>query len=515
MDYLTYEDLLYEMCHGLDPLFIHGGAGYGKSYLINEMRKVCSGALFTAPSGIAALNIQGLTLHSLFGLKPVTPLPSYNEINKNKKALFVKAGTLLIDEISMVNCDLLDKIDNIFRETRKNDKPFGGMRIIMVGDIFQLQPIIKKESLRLLRKIYPETETFTFFNSKVFKNEDFLDSLKIVNLEYDYRHEKDKDFSQLLSSIRKGKYSTDILEKINNRVSNTNFNGIRLTTTNAIADFLNKKEMDKLPDKIDVSKIEIELFQFNTYLQNDMYPMADELQIKTDMKIMFILNDSIANGKRWVNGTSGIITKKLFNYKNELETLIVSVNENNYKVHKEWYDIYIPYYNEKENIIDYNKIASVLQFPLIAAWAITIHKSQSLTLDSVMLDLGADVFADGQLYVGISRVKYLDHLFINRPVEKKDIKVSSDIIRFYQDFILSKAYHVVKQLDPRIEYKEGMELYMPNSVASNFQSDYDVPFEEVEEYAKSFENTKKKSFLMKILKTRIPIIQNHLQKKKT
>jgi hypothetical protein len=468
------------MLEGAEDLLIHGPGGHGKSFLINRLRKEAVKILFTAPSGIAAMNIRGVTIHSLFCLKPVIPQPQKydNPLLKNRISLLEGCRALLIDEISMVSCDLLDKIDMILRTVRNNDSPFGGMRIIMVGDILQLQPFVPdKKSLSLMRKLYPEQDDFAFYHSKVFKDLIIKDDLKIYNLTYDFRHENDPVFYHILTSIRTNKISEEGLKIINTRVINSPDNCIHLATTKQIANFLNDKEMDVLPDKADISELKLEIYCPDEHIKGSMYPMQDELSIKTGMKIMFVMNDSSFKGNRWVNGTRGkVIGKKYSN--NELEAVDVSIETktgNKYHtVTKERYDIYIPTYNKGQGKIDSLKIASVYQFPFIAAWAITIHRSQSLTIDSdIMLELGAKVFAEGQLYVGLSRVRNRGNLFLNRPITKNDILVSPK--KYCFDLLLqSRSRLVVKEIDPMQEYKENMEIYMPYSYELSEEEENDI-----------------------------------------
>jgi hypothetical protein len=248
-------------------------------------------------------------------------------------------------------------------------------------------------------------------------------------------------------------------------------------------------EMDKLPDKEDVSFITKEILQNNIYLEKDMYPMADELSIKEGMKIMFVINDSIRNGRRWANGTAGTIKKKIYSGKGELEAVIVLADGKEHEVGRRWHDIHIPYCNAERKAIDSVKAASVCQFPFIAAWAVTIHRSQSLTLKKAMLELGGNVFADGQLYVGLSRVRNIEDLFLNRPIEKRDVKVSADIVRFYNDFLLPRAKRVVEKADPRDEYKDYMKIYMSHSIANDFRSYSDSSDNEYKDDEEIYEDT--------------------------
>jgi hypothetical protein len=250
---------------------------------------------------------------------------------------------------------------------------------------------------------------------------------------------------------------------------------MHLTTTKQIANFINDKKMDELSDENDISTLEKEIHFKDEIIYKDMYPLQDELSIKMGMKIIFVMNDSSIKGRRWVNGTRGKVVGKHYNNNNELEIVDISIEteeENRtHTVTKEWYDIYIPTYNEALKKIEALKIASVYQFPFIAAWAITIHRSQSLTIDScVQLELGETVFAEGQLYVGLSRVRNMENLFLNRSITKRDILVSEETKSF--DTFLKRQKRLVKNII--IEPTQfDMGFLMSDSVANNFRSYYE------------------------------------------
>jgi hypothetical protein len=467
---MRYSHLLQIMAYGrptdmYDPygqnMFIFGEAGTGKSWLIKELQKKSTDILYAAPSGIAALNIQGLTLHSLFCLQQVTPQPpSFDTpLNEHKERLLQKAHTLLIDEISMVSCDLLDKVDIVLRKVRQNETPFGGIRMIFVGDIFQLHPFITSEQLPLMKKLYPDNGNhFNFYNSKVFSyfykcklfSKDALE-LSVYYLTHNYRHCEDPLFGQALSTIRANRPTKEDLELINHQVLgkaefeqfSSSDSCVLLTTTNEIADYINNQRMEELPD---TKYRSYAAFNISPLPEKWRYPMKDVLSIKVGMKIMFVMNDSQINGRRWVNGTAGRVIGKTFNQDQELISVTVVIdsdsNEKKYEVTRESYNIYEAFYNPKTDTVESRFAGTVVQFPFAAGWAITIHKSQSLTLAKAGIALGARAFAEGQVYVALSRVKARNDFFLNRPIRRDDIKVSSETMRFYQEFLYHKTMFV-------------------------------------------------------------------------
>jgi hypothetical protein len=518
---ITYDDLLIQIILDDKNFLIIGPAGYGKSYLINRIQEGeipdfgipkedfeafrLSNVLYAAPSGIAARNINGVTLHSLFKMLPVTPQPQYIDvpITGERAALLKNARHLVIDEISMVSCDILDKIDLILKTVRNDNEPFGGIRLIMIGDPFQLQPVPQKDkrTKKIMKMLYPGIETYTFYNSRIFQDETFQSSLKIYNLEYDFRHENDKKYGAILSSIRIGIFSDMAANYINSRVdpNDDDVVDIRLVPTNRLAKFYNDLELKKLPDEEDVSEIEIKMFNTEIHLMPDMYPLEQIITLKTGMKIIFVMNDK---NKRWVNGTRGVITKKTYNA-GRLETVFVSAGDEEYEVGREWYDIYYPFYNKKEHKIIPKKIASVYQFPFLAGWAITIHRSQSLTLNKGRLQLGHRLFAEGQLYVALSRVKNIEDITINRLIDKSDITVLPETIRFYNEYLLPKSRSVIKERYTEAEHIENLKILMADSVVNNFSGTVDFSPAESEElkdyfYEEDIDNDNDKAYPKKI-----------------
>jgi ATP-dependent exoDNAse (exonuclease V) alpha subunit len=253
-------------------------------------------------------------------------------------------------------------------------------------------------------------------------------------------------------------------------------NCVRLTTTNKIADYINKQKMEELPDMEYLSILKTTIFHQTETVRS---PMKDELFIKEGMKMMFVMNDSQINGRRWVNGTIGRVVRKSFNEDKKLISVAVkvinrvSMDDKVYEVTRESYDIYEPFYNQDTDTIESRCIAKVEQFPFIPAWAITIHKSQSLTLDEIGIELGARAFAEGQVYVALSRVRARYGFFLNRPIVREDIKVSPETIRFYQESILPSKIDVfdpdAERADEALAQEIYEEIYLPGSIVNDFK----------------------------------------------
>jgi ATP-dependent exoDNAse (exonuclease V) alpha subunit len=442
---INYDKLLNEMCDGTYNMIIIGEAGTGKSELILNLQKMRPDIVCAAPTGIAALRINGVTLHSFLALKP--SIQPHSEINISKIeiiSLIEKMNTLLIDEISMVRCDVFDEIDFLLKNIRKNNKPFGGVRLILVGDIFQLPPFIKESERKIMRELYPELKNdFFFFESNIFKDETFSDYLCSYILDFNFRQIDDSKYAKLLKNIRLGKCDkSELLPKNILRVLQENdCDYPYLTTRREMADNINRKRMALLPGNTDVSMpiIKTDIDDYDNIYENDYqeHSMFHVLYIKRGMKCMFTVNDSIVSGRRWRNGTTGKVVDIIVS-NDKIEKVIVELDDDCktvVEVERALYDLYKPFYNASNGGIVIKKVKTSSQFPIIPAWAFTIHKVQGLTLDHAILDLGAGSFAPGQVYVGLTRVRRLGDIYLKRQIEHRDLNISKAALSFYNDFI--------------------------------------------------------------------------------
>jgi len=422
-------------------LFIHSPAGYGKTNIISKMQQIIKyGIIYAAPTGLAAYHINGITIHSLFNLKPCIQNPFDKNItisDSHKLSLLRNANTLVIDEISMIRCDLLDKINEILKIIRNNNEPFGGLRMILFGDLFQLTPIVIQNELNYLKELYKYNRDYYFFESNAFNEIDFLTNLECYELTHNYRQENDVPFQILLNNIRTANLSKIDLLLLNTRlfaqpVKDTMY----LATNNKTVDCINAFSISNLPDEPTLS---IPIIESIESIDSDLlkqYPYILPIIIKKDMKIRFTMNDSINNNRRFVNGTIGFIKEKIFK-NNFLEYVIAEINGNEYDIRRETRMLYEPYYNAVLKQTEIREFASITQFPFISSYANTIHKSQGMTLDNAIVDMSGGSFCHGQTYVALSRVKTLNNLFLIKPITLNDIKVSKSIVLFYRTILPS------------------------------------------------------------------------------
>jgi len=396
-------------------LFITGKAGTGKTTFLHKIKnESLKRMVIVAPTGVAAINAKGVTIHSFFQM-PFGPILPNQIANNNQQRKFSKTkidiikslDLIVIDEISMVRADLLDGIDQVLRRYKNRNQVFGGTQILMIGDLQQLAPVVKPNEWSLLRNHY---ETMYFFSSKAYKEANVIS----IELKHIYR-QKNEDFITILNEIRNDNL-TQTSEKILNRRYNPDFSPtkeegyITLTTHNRRANAINEAELNKLKNSSYFFKAEVS-GKFN----ENSYPNDATLELKIGAQVMFIKNDSSPE-KRYFNGKIGVITDisrenvtvKCPNETEEIVTEFELWDNVNYSINEETKEI-------KEDII-----GSFKQIPLRLAWAITIHKSQGLTFDKAIIDAEAS-FAHGQTYVALSRCTSLEGLVLKTPISSNAI----------------------------------------------------------------------------------------------
>ena len=420
-------------------IFITGKAGTGKSTLLNYFKANTKKKIaILAPTGVAALNVGGQTIHSFFGFGPDITI---NAIKKNSsEQLYKKIDAIIIDEISMVRADLLDCVDKFLRiNGKEKSKAFGGIQMIFIGDLYQLPPVVKGKEKEIFKEQYKSPY---FFDAKVFENL----NLQIIELEKIYR-QKDQKFINLLNAVRNRSVTDKDITEINKRL-NPRFEPpandfyINLTTTNEMAKIINEKELSKLPGT---------LFNFEGKIRGKFdegsLPTDINLNLKIGSQIMFVNNDQ---NSRWVNGTVGKIVKIK---KEEKENIIIVELANNEKVKvaKNKWDIYKLYYNKELGGLESETIGSFSQYPLRLAWAVTIHKGQGKTFDKVIIDIGKGTFSHGQTYVALSRCTSFEGIVLKKPIEKKHIWMDWKIVNF-----LTK--HQYKIADKKQLIKDKIEI---------------------------------------------------------
>ena len=459
-----------------NSLFLTGKAGTGKStflkYICQHTKKKY---VVLAPTGIAAINAGGVTLHSFFKLPfhPLVPddpryagrkLREFLKYNKEHCKLIREVELIIIDEISMVRADIIDFIDRILRTYSGNQRqPFGGKQLLLVGDIFQLEPVVKRDERDILQRFY---ETPYFFSARVFQE------MKLVSIEFTqvYR-QTDKVFVSVLDHIRTNTASKADLQLINCQVRNENDNAnslsdeshhalrITLHETTALTitlaarrdtvDFINQSRLSALEGDVQTFRGEIQ----GEFPESSL-PTLLELQLKVGAQVVFIKND---RDKRWVNGTLGMIVGI-----DENGTLIHVMTEDGqyHDVEQELWENVRYTYNEKERKIEEEELGVFKQFPLRLAWAITIHKSQGLTFDHVNVDFTGGVFSGGQAYVALSRCRSLDGLTLKQPLAFSDIFVNPHVVTFSQQFNDQHAVEVaLRRAEADIQYHDAVKAF--------------------------------------------------------
>lgn len=413
---------LNQLEHGQQNIFISGRAGTGKSTLLQLFRSTSRKRIATvAPTGVAALNVRGQTIHSFFKIPP--RLLQKSDITKSKNPrLYVNLEILVIDEISMVRADLFDIMDHHLRINRGIDQPFGGVRLILFGDLYQLPPVVASQFERqYLRQTYGSPYFFSSFSYIQIK-----DQMETIELHTVYR-QNERHFINILDSIRKNTADFDTLEDLNKRVidqADIAEGSITLTTRNDIVRRINQDKLDEinLPTLSFTAKV-------NGVFDPRLYPTALDLKLKLGAQVMMLRNDP---QRRYVNGTIGKITHlsdqeiKVFIYQED-EELTVNLERETWEMIKYSYD-------DKDKSIKSDVIGSFEQWPLMLAWAMTIHKSQGKTFQKVFLDMGSGAFEYGQTYVALSRCTSLSGLQLKRPLKPSDVMTDERITDFYNEW---------------------------------------------------------------------------------
>jgi ATP-dependent DNA helicase PIF1 len=398
-----------------DHVFVTGKAGTGKSTLLKHFCKNTSKKIAVlAPTGVSAINIKGSTLHSFF-LFPFGVVEEKNvDFLRKKIQLFKHLECIVIDEVSMVRADLMNAIDYSLRiNTGNRSIPFGGVQVIMFGDLHQLSPVVRGEEADYLRDRYNGSY---FFRAPVFEEI----SLKKILLTKIFR-QRNSGFKNLLNNIRHNKMAPADFQQLNSRCcepKNQNDPAIILATTNYIVNDINERRLNQ----INLDEYAYEARVKGKFPEKD-YPADYFLKLKVGAQIMVLKNDS-QKEKRWVNGTLGIVE--------ELGTDHVKVNINGliYRMEKSEWEIFDYKYDQKNKKIVKTSKGSYTQYPLKLAWAVTIHKSQGKTFDRVIIDLGRGAFSHGQTYVALSRCKEFENIYLKRPVRYNDIILDKEIEEF-------------------------------------------------------------------------------------
>ena len=455
-----FQDALNLIQYTRQSVFLTGKAGTGKSTFLKYLCQVTKKKhIVLAPTGIAAINAGGSTLHSFFKL-PFHPLlpddPRFNvrgnrlhdflRYTSSHRKLIQEVELVIIDEISMVRADIIDFIDKVLRVYSHNMRePFGGKQLLFVGDMFQLEPVVKSDEREILTRFYP---TYYFFAARVFTQ------MQLVSIELSkvYR-QTDPAFVSVLNHIRTNTANATHLQLLNTRyqtqVSTADSDlYITLATRRDTVDFINEKRLAELPGESILLKGEIK-GEFST----NSLPTQMELELKPGAQIIFIKNDQ---NKRWVNGTIGTIS----GMGEEGELYIVTEEGKEVYVEREtWRNIRYSC-NEEEKRIEEEELGLFIQYPIRLAWAITVHKSQGLTFSRVVIDFTGGVFAGGQAYVALSRCTSLDGIQLKREVTRADVFVRPEIVQFSHQFNNQQAIEkALKQAQADLQYLAAVKAF--------------------------------------------------------
>jgi hypothetical protein len=427
-------------------VFITGKAGTGKSTLLEYFRQnTRKEVAVLAPTGVAALNVEGQTIHSFFGFKPSITPEKVKKVGGPEAAIYKEFDTIIIDEVSMVRADLLDCVEKFMRLNGPYRKQwFGGVQMIFVGDLYQLPPVVASSEREIFSHRY---ESPYFFSAQVFREKTF--EMEFIELEKVYR-QTEQDFIELLNAIRNRTCTDDDIERLNRNyrpdgaVPTDGFY-INLTSTNDLAAKRNLEMLEALPDR-DFTLTG----KTSGVFDRSSLPAEEVLTLKPGARVMLVNNDKYG---RWVNGTVGTV-KGLTRMEGEDDRVLVRLDGGKMaEVTPNTWELFEYQYDRKTKKISTRTTGTFTQYPIRLAWAVTIHKSQGKTFERVMIDMGRGAFAHGQVYVALSRCTSFNGIILTKKIGKGHIRMDWRVAKFLTMFQYRKA-------DERTSYDERSAIIM-------------------------------------------------------
>ena len=421
-----------------NSFFLTGRAGTGKTTFLKRVQAECDKKfIILAPTGIAAIVAGGETIHSFFGFPfEVLGAKTEHQMNPQKQQLLRHVDAIIIDEVSMVRCDMIDAIDRTLRKLMHSSLPFAGKQMIFSGDMHQLEPVVNDDARAMLQDLYNTDKPF-FYKAHVFKR------FQLMSIEFRmvYRQD-DADFLRILSDVRDAAMTQNDMERLNSRVLSPSDKGdelaIILTPYNIAAQEINERHLAGLDGDAHTYRAAI-----TGQFKKKSAPVEDELILKVGAQVMFARNDT---NKRWVNGTLATVAELA------TDSIVVRLESGSVcKVERVNWEEYKYTYNSETKTMEKEMTGIFTQFPLKLAWAITIHKSQGMTFERMILDLKREIFATGQLYVALSRVRSLDGLYLTAPVYPHYARTNGEIMAF------ANTYNDEELIDR--ELADGEALY--------------------------------------------------------
>ena len=445
-------------------IFLTGKAGTGKTTFLRELSGQTHKAhVILAPTGVAALNAQGTTIHSQFLLPPGTYVPERNmpagfhksqgtytqqelahrhPLNARRREVLLGIDLLIIDEVSMLRADLLDVIDYRMRSVKRvYDKPFGGVQVLMIGDLFQLPPIVNESERGLMNHYYRSPH---FFESLALKRSGFV----FVELDKIYR-QKDDEFIRILNNLRDNQVTQQDVDRLNQAYqenAKADDGVITLTTHNRIADSINRTKLDELPGKSQYFEAEVE-----DDFPERMFPVHESLELKEGAQIMFMKNDS-QDGMYYNGKLAKVVSIKEKDHQ-DLITVEFLDNGEEFVLRKESWENKRYVVDEKSKEVEEEVAGTFEQYPVKLAWAITIHKSQGLTFNKAVIDVG-NAFAPGQVYVALSRLTSLDGLILRTKIQPHVVSSDQEVVRFHETLDVQESLDTLLSARQRVYLQE-------------------------------------------------------------